>query len=278
MHEIRNNTWKVYVRCMTYNHASFIVAALQGFCIQETNFPYLCVIVDDASLDGEAKVIDNYLKDNFVLIDASDTIPVETDHYKMVFAQHKINKNCYFAVYYLKYNHYGKKDKEPYYYPLIKGCKYLANCEGDDYWTGKKKLQNQFEILEKNHQITLVHSAFDFVDEEGAITPTPDASMYTNIRGMNKEGHLWHSHIVIGTPILFCTTMCRIAALEKDQLTVDYEWFMSCARKGLISYIDAKTSAYRINSQSLMRTQHDAVNTRIKNAIFYQLYVFKQEV
>ena len=44
--------YKVYVRCFTYNHASYIVDAMNGFAMQQTEFPYVCIIVDDASTDG----------------------------------------------------------------------------------------------------------------------------------------------------------------------------------------------------------------------------------
>ena len=47
------NQFKVSCRCATYNHAAYIKDAFHGFCKQETCFPFVCVIVDDASTDGE---------------------------------------------------------------------------------------------------------------------------------------------------------------------------------------------------------------------------------
>ena len=41
--------YKVCVLCATFNHAPYITATLDGFCRQQTNFPFLCVIVDDNS-------------------------------------------------------------------------------------------------------------------------------------------------------------------------------------------------------------------------------------
>ena len=54
--------FKVCVRCMTYNQASYIEDALNGFCIQQTSFPFVCCILDDASTDGEPEVIKKYLR------------------------------------------------------------------------------------------------------------------------------------------------------------------------------------------------------------------------
>ena len=66
MEEIK---FKVCVRCMTYNHSAFIEDAMNGFCMQRTNFPFVCIIVDDASTDSEQEVIKNYLQKNFLLED-----------------------------------------------------------------------------------------------------------------------------------------------------------------------------------------------------------------
>ena len=57
----------VCARCFTYNHAPYIEDAMNGFCMQQTHFPYVCVIVDDASTDGESEVIKNYLQTHFDL-------------------------------------------------------------------------------------------------------------------------------------------------------------------------------------------------------------------
>ena len=59
--------YMVRVSCMTYNHASYIEDAMNGFCMQETSFPFVCTIVDDASTDGEQDVIQKYLNEHFVL-------------------------------------------------------------------------------------------------------------------------------------------------------------------------------------------------------------------
>ncbi len=58
-------TYKLRITCATYNHASYIEDAMNGFCKQKTNIPFLAIIFDDASTDGEAEVIRKYLDDNF---------------------------------------------------------------------------------------------------------------------------------------------------------------------------------------------------------------------
>lgn len=141
----------VCVECATYNHAPYILDAMNGFTMQETNFPFVCIILDDASTDGEQEVIKNYLHENFDLQDKNVTRNEETDNYILTFAQHKSNRNCFFAAFNLKYNHYSiKKVKMRYAQDFISNCKYIAICEGDDYWTNAKKLQLQIDYLQSS--------------------------------------------------------------------------------------------------------------------------------
>ena len=97
--------YTVFVRCMTYNHSEYIEDAMNGFCIQETSFPYVCCIVDDCSNDGEQQIIKNYIHEHFIL----ETVPENYDYGEVIFARHKKNLNCYFAVILLKQNHYCLK-------------------------------------------------------------------------------------------------------------------------------------------------------------------------
>ena len=149
--------YMVRVSCMTFNHANFIEDAMNGFTMQETTFPFVCTIADDASTDGEQEIIKNYLKDHFDLDDKETVRNEETDDYIMTFARHKTNRNCYFAVLFLKYNHYSiKKPKLPYLIEWTDNVKYIAHCEGDDYWINPLKLQKQVDILEANPDFTMV--------------------------------------------------------------------------------------------------------------------------
>ena len=122
--------------------------------MQETTFPYVCTIVDDASTDGEQDVIKKYLEKEFDLSKDSETRNEETDDYVMTFAKHKTNKNCFFAVYFLKYNHFSnlstKLRKLQYIAEWHNSAKYIALCEGDDYWTSPHKLQKQVGFLDEH--------------------------------------------------------------------------------------------------------------------------------
>lgn len=171
-----NNKWMVCVQCMTFNQANYISDAMNGFTMQKTNFPYVCCIVDDASTDGEHNVINNYLEEYFDLEDNAIVRHEETDDYILTFARHRTNLNCYFAVIFLKNNHYSKKkSKVPYILQWRDNAKYIAMCEGDDYWIARDKLQKQVDFMDNHPDISYTCTRYNIVNEK-----TGDFSLASN--------------------------------------------------------------------------------------------------
>ena len=170
---MNNPNYLVQVNCLTYNHAPYIIDAMNGFCKQQTNFPFLSTIFDDNSTDGEQIVIRNYLDSNFIMNDNTIETRKETDDYVLIYTRHKTNKNCYFAVYFLKYNHYQlNKSRVPYLLPEWNDIKYIAICEGDDYWTAPYKLQKQVDYLESHPECGLVHTKHKkYIEKTGEFKP-----------------------------------------------------------------------------------------------------------
>ena len=93
------------IQCLTYNQSEYIADALRGFAIQQTNFPFLALIFDDASTDGEQDVIKTYMNENFDYTEETGYKQWETEDANWVFARHNENENCFFVVAYLKRNH-----------------------------------------------------------------------------------------------------------------------------------------------------------------------------
>ena len=129
---IINDKYLVCVRCYTYNQSRYITDALNGFVMQQTSFPFVCTIVDDASNDGEQETIKQFVEDNFDVHDISVAYEKDTDYGHIMFAQNKTNKNCFFAVIYLKENHYSQRKGKARYLIEWNNAKYMALCEGDD--------------------------------------------------------------------------------------------------------------------------------------------------
>lgn len=160
MEEFEYKAYLVGVRCMTFNQAQYITDALDGFVMQKTVFPYVCMIVDDASTDGEPDVIKNYLDGNFDRQDSAGSFEKKEEYGQLLFARHKINRNCHFAVILLKENHYCQRKNKLAYFERWIDARYIALCEGDDYWTDPHKLQMQVDYMDAHPDCLLtVHAA-----------------------------------------------------------------------------------------------------------------------
>ena len=162
----------VLVLCMTYNHEKYIEDALKGFVMQKTDFPFVVAVVDDASTDNNASVITDYLQR---VCDADIINPKIEEYGKVIDATPADNPNCLLHVVLLNENHYGKKSKRPYYIQFEEKAKYIATCEGDDYWTYPYKLQKQVDILEQNENLSICVSRVQAVsktkEETGWLLP-----------------------------------------------------------------------------------------------------------
>lgn len=163
----QENRYQVCIRCFTFNHRNYIEDAMHGFVMQQTKFPYIAVVVDDASTDGEPEVIKRFLEKEF---DMASAVQDETDDFVKVVAKHKTNVNCTFVVVFLKYNHYSiKKRKLPYFKEWHDNAKYIALCEGDDYWTDPLKLQKQVDFLEEHEEYSLCCHRYKIFEEDGNV-------------------------------------------------------------------------------------------------------------
>ena len=244
--------FKVSVWCNTYNQASYIKDTMDGFCMQQTSFPFVCLIMDDASTDGEPEVLEAYLNDHF---DTEWT--KETDDYHLTVARHQENRNCYFAVYLLKYNHYSiKKPRLKYYREVTDEIDYVALCEGDDYWTDAHKLQKQADALDANPQATLVYTNFQTVDGEGNPISRP---FIKDFPGRSHSGDNLPTLLRYGNYIMVLTSMYRYKVFESEYLTnspvrMDFNTTMAAALMGDFIWLPEQTACYRSLESGMVRS------------------------
>jgi len=146
--------FSVCINCRTYNQSGFIQDALDGFAIQQTSFPFLAIIIDDASTDGEQDCINAYVSRSFGHGKDSVMERWETEDARWIYARHNQNVNAYFLVVLLKKNLFRSPRKSRLVAEWTK-VKYVAICEGDDFWTDPLKLQKQVGFLEQNPDYSL---------------------------------------------------------------------------------------------------------------------------
>lgn len=156
--------YSVLVTCMTYNQSGYILDALNGFVIQKTNFPFVCLVMDDASTDGEQDVIKGFLDRECAMESAECS---ETEEANIVVVPHKTNLNCTIAVYFLKQNLFGSDKKETLLSTWRNACKYEAFCEGDDFWIDSAKLQKQYDVMEAHPDCAICFNRVQAVKNDG---------------------------------------------------------------------------------------------------------------
>lgn len=161
--------YMVCTRCFTFNQENYVVDALNGFVKQETSFPVVYVIVDDDSTDNTADVIRKYVRDYFDLEDKSVAYEKNLDYGHVIYARHKTNRNCFFAVLFLNENHHSKKKtKSLYLKEWTENSKYRAICEGDDFWTAPDKLQVQVAFLESHPDFSMCFHSVNNISPDGS--------------------------------------------------------------------------------------------------------------
>ena len=133
----------VSICCLTYNHAPIIKDCLDGFLAQKTSFPIEILIHDDASTDGTDIIIKEYAERNPNVI------------FPLFEKENQYSKG-----------HRGSMDVE-FNYSRARG-KYIAYCEGDDYWTDPLKLQKQVDFLESHPDYSVCfHRCFHLIEKTG---------------------------------------------------------------------------------------------------------------
>lgn len=242
---MNESRFMVYVSCMTYNQSLYIKEALDSFCMQRTNFPYICCIIDDASTDGEQEIIKRYFEENFVL-DGMAALEEETDDYQSVFTQHKTNKNCFFVAIYLKYNHKQIKKSKSTYTAKWRGMsKYYAVCEGDDYWIDPLKLQKQVDFMEAHPQHSLCFCANRELFPTGEYKDVYQYASDVEVCPMADIIKGGGSYMATNTMLYRISMYIPHTTWTRNCPVGDLPIMLSLAQAGMVGYIHDLMSVYR---------------------------------
>ncbi|MCE9683141.1 glycosyltransferase family 2 protein [Halomonas alkalisoli] len=214
----------VSICCSTFNHEPYIRDALNGFLIQETVFPFEILIHDDASTDDTANIILDYYKKYPRLI---KPILQTVNQFSQGVRPARINHQRALG-------------------------KYLAICEGDDYWTCGAKLQLQFDALEKNVSSDMCfHPAvkIDYLTGGesiiGKYAPQGDKVIPVEEVIIKKHGLIPTASIMIRHHI---HEEIHLFRESRPHLTVgDIYLFFFGAKRGGAIFIDNTMSVYRAN-------------------------------
>tara|TARA_B110000263_G_scaffold248079_1_gene262217 strand:+ start:563 stop:1498 length:936 start_codon:yes stop_codon:yes gene_type:complete len=229
---------------LAYNQKKFIAQAIEGVLVQKTDFRFELVIGEDSSTDGTREIVHKYQK-NY-----PKQIKVITSE-----------------------NNVGIRDNE---LRTLEACtgKYVAFCEGDDYWIDIHKLQKQVDFLEGNPDYGLVHGDVDHLDDKsGEITKAfnkknnviiPNGDIFDFL--MKPSHSIKTTTVCIRKELLEKYYLSNEEIMQSDWALIDISIWLMFAYHSKIHYLDEVMATYRLFQESMSRN----INPE-KNYKFHQL-------
>lgn len=244
----------VAIHCLVYNHEPYLRKCLDGFVMQKTTFPFVAIVHEDASTDNSASVIREYEQKYPDIIR-----PIyETE------------------------NQYSRPDGKLIFIMqdaiLATGAKYVAICEGDDYWTDPLKLQKQVDILEKDPQLMAVVTDACTVDREGNLitaklggaVPDDKEGKYTL-----RDFFAMPQHKYTTATVMYSTRhyeeVNKKLLYTVSQYLGDWQLWIILHSYGPFYYLDDVTAAYRTNPTSLTHTVNRVARAKASRDICHKI-------
>ncbi len=218
----------VSICCITYNQERFIRSALDGFLRQKTSFAYEILIHDDASTDGTAQVIGQY----------AARYPEKI--FPILQTENQYSKGL-------------TNISGTFNFPRARG-RYIAMCEGDDYWVDAGKLQRQVDFMESHPGCSLCfHSAH--VKVEGRAVTERQMRPYRKSRQVSPEEIIDKASGYATASLMFRTEMVKSLPDFYVQAPIaDIPLQLMAAARGWAYYMDRPMSGYHLGGASSCTT------------------------
>lgn len=212
----------VTIRCLVYNHEPYIRQCLEGFVMQKTNFPFEAIVHDDASTDGSAAIIKEYAEKYPDIIKPI----LETE------------------------NQYSKHDGSlrRIMDSHTRG-KYIAYCEGDDYWTDPLKLQKQVDFLEGHPEYGLCYTKVRYYHQATKRFIKTWGGPYTCFDDLFKQNTIPTLTVLLRRN-LYNQYITEIQPEQQHWKMGDYPMWLWFAHESSIKLIPDVTGVYRVLANS----------------------------
>lgn len=239
----------VAIHCFVYNHEPYLRDCFEGFVMQQTNFPFVAIVHDDASTDGSAAIIREY-----------------EEKYPHIFKPIYETENQYSK-------RDGSLDRIMDEAINATGAKYVAMCEGDDYWTDPLKLQKQVDILEADESLMACCTNCSVVDmkgnvlEEKRVQPVVKENKQGrySLRDFFNQGHQYPTLSVLYRNTHRDEVRQKTATMRNPYMG-DWTLWIALLCFGDMYYLDEVTCVYRINPTSLTHDQSKMNQRRLGQA------------
>lgn len=240
----------VAIHCLVYNHEPYLRDCFDGFVMQKTNFKFVAIVHDDVSTDNSAAIIREY----------AEKYP---DIIKPIFeTENQWSK------------HDGSLDRIMSDAIAATGAKYIAMCEGDDYWTDPYKLQKQVDILEANETLMACCTDCSVVDNHNKMIYSirPEAVVKDNVAGRYtlrdffRDNHQYPTASVVYRNTHIAEIRTKHQHTENAFLG-DWTLWICLLIYGDMYYLDEVTCAYRINPTSVTHTANRVARAKANRDI-----------
>ena len=239
----------VSIQCITFNHKDYLAQALDSFLMQNTSFEFEVIVHDDCSTDGTTEILRDY----------AAKYP---DRIRPLYEVENQWKLTGMKPVFSKMTHMSRG-------------KYIAYCEGDDFWQDPLKLQKQVDAMEGQPGASLCYTGFQVVDNNG--TPF----FHEGYEKWNKEGlsgeiffELLRHNFILTPTTLYRKDVFMSPIYLNTPLRLDYFAFLSAAAIGTAVYLPERTACYRQTPGGAMATQLPWVKERFFSIREYFLMAY----
>jgi len=245
----------VNVCMITYNHESFIAEAIEGVLMQKTNFDFKLIISEDFSTDRTLEICKEY-KEKY------------PERLELITSDKNIGMI-------------------PNFIRAINSCtgKYIALCEGDDYWTDQYKLQKQVDFLETNTNFVLIHTNKSVLG---------NGILYTDNSMAIKSGFIFEDLMfspwictltVLAKTDILKESLARISKVIENRkwLMGDFPLWLDIAKTHQIAYINDVTGVYRFLDESASHSKNKNKSYQFDRSVisikehFFAYYISSKE-
>lgn len=234
----------VGIYCITYNHKGYLRQCLDGFVMQQTNFRFVAVVHDDCSTDGTTDILREYAEKYPDII--HPIYETENQWSKHDGSIGRIMNAAFDEL----------------------GCKYIALCEGDDYWTDSQKLQRQVDFMESHPDFSMCCHSATVLNETDRKVDTACERMTTREYFPEDAFPKWQiptASIMYRHKLVMAYPIVRM----QDFTAGDVVLILRCMHVGRVWGFEDKMSVYRMNPGGVT-SREETDETRLRQCRHYE--------
>lgn len=224
----------VSVCVITYGHEKYIAQTIEGILMQEVDFDFELIISNDCSPDQTDEVVKSYLKDH----------PKSN---KVKYFSHKKNMGAYQNFVFSLENSNGK---------------YIALCEGDDYWTDPLKLQKQVDFLESNPDFSICFTDYAVLSENTKGLTYPNLSKKFSVKDSFTKKEIILNNFIPTLTVMFRKEIKVLNYLNEKFFPSDWFLHILNSNYGKIKFLNIESAVYRIHDGGVCSSASPLLNNK----------------